>query len=62
MKKLYYSNVRFAVIPLLTILILAFISAVSGSAFLSPAFEPFTLILLGFGLLGLARFGRKAKQ
>jgi hypothetical protein len=38
-----------------------FIGGATGSTLLAQAFEPVTMILLGFGLLGLARFRRKAK-
>ena len=62
MKRLYHSNVRFVFIPLLMIITVIVMGGISGSAFVAPAFEPVTMILLGVGLLGLARFRRKVRR
>ena len=62
MKSLYHSNVRFVFIPLLMIITFVFLSVIFGTTFVAPAFEPVTMILLGLGLLGLARSRRTIQR
>ena len=61
MKSLYYSNVRLVLIPLLSIITIVFLSGITGAAFAAPALEPVMMLLLGFGLLALARSRRNGK-
>ncbi|MFC1880768.1 hypothetical protein ACFL2S_04615 [Thermodesulfobacteriota bacterium] len=62
MKNLYHSNVKFVFVPLLMIIPFLFLSIIFGTIFVASAFEPVAMILLGIGLLGLARSRRTIQR